>query len=288
MLIIPAIDLKKNKVVRLYKGDFKKVSHYDVSPLDITRQFLSAGIKRLHIIFLWGAHTGYVSEEMKVLKNIIKIRDIYDSDCKVQVGGGIRRYQQIISLTEEGVDYVIMGTSILIPLALREGFVKNDIKLFYQQAGKRFEEEKEIPEVDLFDRIEDVLKEKIIVAVDYRKDEVALSGWEVTLPLTPWYVIKKLLDAGFRRFIITNVEKDGTLTGIDKGSTENILRKVFNYQERPEEIIISGGITAEADIELLQQMKYRPDGVIIGKALYQGKLDIHSLIKKFQERYNDA
>ncbi|HOL21428.1 MAG TPA: HisA/HisF-related TIM barrel protein [bacterium] len=286
MLIIPAIDLKRNEVVRLYKGNFDRVSRYNVKPVEVARKFLTAGVKRLHIVFLWGAHTGWLSEEKVVLSQIIRTRDIYDNTCKIQIGGGLRRYSQIKSFIEEGVDYIIMGTSILIPIALEEGFLKNDIKLFYQQAGKTFDEEKEIPEVDLIDRIEYTLKEKVIISVDYRKDEIALSGWEVTIPLTPHYVIEKLLKKGFKRFIITNVERDGTLNGIDITSVENIFKKIYNFTEKPYEIITSGGITTEADIEVFQHMKYKPDGVIIGKALYQGKLDIRALVKKFQERQN--
>jgi len=283
MLIIPAIDIKRNEVVRLYKGNFHRVSHYNVKPDEVARRFLTSGVKRLHIVFLWGAHTGKLSEENDVLAQIIKTRDIYDNTCKIQVGGGLRRYARIKQTIEKGADYIIMGTSILIPIAMEEGFTKNDIKLFYQQSGKIFDEEKEIPEVDLIERIEDELKEKVIVAVDYRKDEIALSGWEVTIPLTPHYVIKKFLKKGFKRFIITNVERDGTLNGIDISSIESILKKIYTFSERPDEIIVSGGITTEADIEALQQMKYRPDGVIIGKALYQDKMNIRTLVKKFQE-----
>ncbi|MCX8082138.1 MAG: HisA/HisF-related TIM barrel protein [bacterium] len=286
MLIIPAIDLKRSEVVRLYKGDFNKISHYNVKPDEVVRRFLTAGVKRLHIIFLWGAHTGQLLEEKDVLQKIVKIRDIYDNTCEIQVGGGLRRYSQIRYFIEEGVDYTILGTSILIPVAMEEGFLKNEIKLFYQQSGKVFNEEKEIPEIDLIDKIDNKLKEKIIVSVDYIKDEIALSGWEVTLPLTPYYVITKLLKKGFRRFIITNVEKDGTLNGMDKNSVEDILNKIYNFSEKPDEIIISGGITSELDIEILQKMKYKPDGVIIGKAIYQNKLDIHTLIRKFQDKKN--
>ena len=283
MLIIPAIDLKSNEVVRLYKGNFDKVSRYNVTAGEVARKFLTAGVKRLHIIFLWGAPTGQLSKEKEALEDIIKTRYIYDNTCKIQIGGGVRRYSQIQYFMDMGVDYIIMGTSILIPLAMEEGFLKNDIKRFYQHSGKVFDEEKEIPEIDLIDKISNSLKEKIIIAVDYRKDEVALSGWEVTIPLTPHYVIKQLIKKGFERFIITNVERDGTLDGIDVDSTENILKAVSGFSKKPKEIIVSGGVTTEADVTALQQMKHIPDGVIIGKALYHNKLDVRTLIKNFQE-----
>jgi len=283
MLIIPAVDLKRNEVVRLYRGDFSKIARYKVDAQETVRSYLTAGVKRLHIVFLWGAHTGKLTEEGEILRQIIKIRDIYDTDCKIQIGGGIRRYEQIKNFIGQGVDFVIMGTSLLIPLALEEGFLKNDLKLFYQQGGKKFDEETEIPEVDLISRIEGTLKDRIIVAVDYRKDETALSGWEVAIPITPHYVIKKLLEKGYKKFIITNVDKDGTLEGIDLNSIKNILNKIYRNTDKPEEIIVSGGVTTEADIDALQKLRNKPDGVIIGKALYQKKIDIRTVIKKFQE-----
>lgn len=283
MLIIPAVDLKNSEVVRLYKGDFNRVVRYETDVQEVVRDYLIAGIERLHIVFLWGAHTGKLSEkEEDTLLQIIKTRDIYAAECKIQIGGGIRRYGQIKKFAEQGIDFFILGTSLLIPLAVEEGFTKNDIKLFYQQGGKEFREEMEIPESDLTERMDKELKEKILVAVDYRKDETALSGWEVAVPMTPHYVIKKLLEKGYRRFVITNVDKDGTLEGIDLKSIKDILDKVAYGPEKPMEIIVSGGITTESDIDALRGLKNKPDGVIIGKALYQKKLEVRTLIRKFQ------
>jgi len=171
---------------------------------------------------------------------------------------------------------------MLIPLVLEEGFSKSDLKLFYQRGGKIFSEETEIPEFDLISRIEGEMKERIIVAVDYRKDETALSGWEVAVPLTPHYMIKKLMEKGYRRFLITNAEKDGMLEGIDTASVKDILDKINRGADKPEEVITAGGITTEADIEALQKLGRKPDGVVIGKALYSKKIDLRSAIRKFQ------
>lgn len=282
MLIIPAVDLKNSDVVRLYKGDFNKVVRYADGVQDVARNYLIAGIKRLHVVFLWGAHTGKLEMEESALEQIIKTRDIYSPGCTIQLGGGIRKYGQIKKFSDMGIDFFIIGTSILIPLAMEEGFTKNEIKLFYQQGGKEFREEIETPEPDLPEKLDGNLREKILVAVDYRGDETALSGWEVAVPLTPHYVIKKLLEKGYRRFVITNVDKDGTLEGIDIKSIENILNKVAGCPQKPLEIIVSGGITTESDINALRGLKNKPDGVIIGKALYQNKLDIRTLVKEFQ------
>ena len=282
MLIIPAIDLRKDEVVRLYKGNFDRVTKYNIDAQEIASRYLTAGAKRLHVVFLWGAYTGKLTEEEKTLRRIIKTRDIYDGKCKIQVGGGIRRQEQIRNLAGMGIDFIILGTSLLIPLVLEEGFSKSDLKLFYQHGGKKFHEETEIPEFDLITGIESEFKDRIIVAVDYRKDETALSGWEVTVPITPEYMIRKLLEKGYRRFLITNTDRDGVLEGIDVDSVRNILDKVHGNMTKPEEIMVAGGVTTESDIEILQGLRNRPDGVIIGKALYSKKLDIRTIIRKFQ------
>jgi phosphoribosylformimino-5-aminoimidazole carboxamide ribotide isomerase len=283
MLVIPAVDLKSSNIIRLYKGNFNSAVRYKTDVQEVVRNYFIAGIKRLHIVFLWGAHTGKLSEkEEETLKDIIKTRDIYSPECRIQIGGGIRRYEQIEKFSEQGIDLFILGTSLLIPLAMEEGFTKNEIKLFYQNGGKQFKEELEIPDPELTGKIDKYQKDKILVAVDYRKGETALSGWEVTIPLTPHYVIKKLLEKGYKRFVITNVDRDGTLEGIDIQSIKTIMDKVSYSPEKPEELIVSGGITTETDITSLQTLKNKPDGFIIGKALYQKKMDIRTLIKKFQ------
>jgi len=283
MLIIPAVDLKSSEVVRLYKGDFNRIDRYETGVEEVVRSYFIAGIRRLHVVFLWGAHTGKLKNEEAALEQIVKTRAIYSPECRIQLGGGIRKYGQIRKFSDMGIDFFIIGTSILVPLAMQEGFTKNEIKLFYQKGGKEFREDIEIPEPDMMERFDTELKEKILVAVDYRKDETALSGWEVTVPLTPHYVIKRLLEKGYRRFVITNVDRDGTLQGADIKSAELILDKIAHCQEKPLEVIISGGITTESDINALRALKNGPDGVIIGKALYQKKLDVRTLIKKFQD-----
>lgn len=284
MLIIPAIDIKRDKVVRLYKGDFKKITRYKSNPEEVFAEYLTAGIKRLHIVFLWGAYKGTLDKtEEGVINSIIRTRGIYGKNaCSIQIGGGIRSYSKISGLMEKGIDYVIAGTAFLIPLALEEGFLKNDIKLFYQQGGKEFIEEIEIPEFNLIDRLEDNIRDRIIIAIDYKKDEVSLSGWQVTIPLTPQHVIKQFIKKGYKRFILTNVEKDGTLEGVDTDSIEKIIDRVLFEGFKPEEIIISGGVASEDDILKLGKLKYRPQGVIIGKALYQKRIDLKKAVQTFQ------
>lgn len=284
MLIIPAIDLKKGEVVRLYKGRFDKISFYEIELEKTVREYIKNGAKRLHIVLLYGAKTGEIGkEEKEKLNKIIEVRNSTDKNCKIQVGGGVRRYSQIKNFIDMGIDYIIIGTAFLIPIAMEEGFSIQDIKFYYQQSGKKLEIEKEVPEIELIDIIGNDLKEKIIVSIDYFKNQIALSGWEVSLPLQPSYVIKKFLQKGIKKFILTNIECDGTLEGIDIESIDKILKELSKYDEKPEEIILAGGISKEEDLMLIDSLKYKPAGVIIGKALYQKKLDLKYVIEKYQE-----
>ncbi|MGB9678111.1 MAG: HisA/HisF-related TIM barrel protein, partial [Candidatus Ratteibacteria bacterium] len=233
MLIIPAIDLKKGEIVRLYKGRFDKISYYDVKIENVVKEYLRAGAKRIHIVFLYGAKTGEIGEEeIDRIKNIIEIKKINNrSDCEIQVGGGIRKKKQIEKFLNLGVNYIIIGTVFLIPLVLSEGYSIQDIRFFYQKCGKNLDVEKEIPEFELIDWLEPEIKEKIIISVDYVGDETALSGWEVTLPLKPCYVIKRFIEKGFKRFLITSIESDGTLEGIDFKNISRIMKEISRFKE---------------------------------------------------------
>jgi len=239
MLVIPAIDIEKNKVARLYKGNYERATFYKESPTLLTKKFIEAGAKRIHIIILSGAKDGKPPPESEeIIKEIIKIRDRLNPKCEIQLGGGIRTRNQIDFYFSNGVNFVIMGTSLLIPLLLE----KRDIKFFYQQAGKTFILEKEVPEIEIIEQIDDEIKRRIIIALDFRKNEVGISGWNVTVPILPEFLLKKFVEKGFYRFLMTNIEKDGTLEGIDIEPVERILKKVEPIRGKTKEILISGGV----------------------------------------------
>jgi len=284
MLVIPAIDLKENKTVRLYKGNFNQVSYYDEEAEETARTYIDSGAKRLHIVLLWGAKEGKISEqENKKIEQILKVRNASGKEnCKIQLGGGIRKYSQIEYFLQKELNYFIMGTSLLIPIIMESGFSLTDLKLFYQRGGKKFNPDEEVPEFELIDKLDNKLKKKIIVAIDYRKDEIGLSGWEVTVPLLPEYTIKKFTEKGFNKFLLTDIERDGTLEGIEKESLFRIMDKISELNVENIEILTAGGITSEQDIELIANYKHPPTGVVIGKALYQKRMDLKQLIQKFQ------
>lgn len=271
--------------MRLSRGRFDSVVTYEGSPDEVARQYLLRGARRLHVIALWGARDGRIGpDEQSAIARIVSVRNSYGAQrCSIQVGGGIRRYQQAATLFGMGIDYIIVGTCFLLPLALEAGFVLSDIKRFYQQVGKPFDSETEMPEVELIDRFSPEERNRIIIAVDYRGEEIGLSGWEVLLPLRPAYVISRFFEKGFSRFLLTDIERDGTLGGINEGLLFPLLAGTANLSPSPE-LIVSGGIHSENDLETLARAPRPPDGAVIGKALYHAKVDLRRAIQRFQER----
>ncbi|HQL64482.1 MAG: 1-(5-phosphoribosyl)-5-((5-phosphoribosylamino)methylideneamino) imidazole-4-carboxamide isomerase [candidate division TA06 bacterium ADurb.Bin131] len=285
MIIIPAIDLKKSKVVRLHKGRFENVTSYGLNPEDIVRNFILKGAKRIHIVSLLGAKDGKILEEdTSTIKSMVKIRDIMAFEkCEIQVGGGLRKIEQIKTFLGMGIDYLIVGTAIVLPQLLELNFSLSDIAKVYNLADKKFDIEKEMPEPNIIDKMDLNMKKRIIVSIDISRDSVALSGWLVTIPVEPSYVIKKLVEKGFFRFMITDTTRDGTMDGINIEAFSQIINKSNELTEQDLEFIIGGGVASEKDIEDIVESKLPVSGVVIGKALYEQKVQLHTLIKRFQK-----
>jgi len=283
MIIIPAIDLKKSKVVRLYKGKFEETTSYEGKPEVIVRDFIARGARRIHIVSLLGARDGRIlDEDMNVIESLVRMRSIFGTGkCLLQLGGGIRRMDEINRFFEIGIDLLIVSTSLVLPLVMECGYSMSDIKAFYRRSNREFNLEETLPEIDLMNRMNARIKERIIVGVDVAGAETALSGWMVTVPLQPSYVIGKMAENGFRRFMLTDVSRDGTLTGIDVERFNDILAQV-GKPVKSLEIIIAGGIGGAQDLERIRESGIPVTGVVIGKALYERKMELSELIKEFQ------
>ncbi len=285
MLIIPAIDLKKSKVVRLHKGRFEQVTSYGLNPENLVKDFIIKGARRVHIVSLLGARDGKIlKEDLDVIGNLVRVRNlIATEECAFQLGGGIRRIYEVRQLLELGIDFLIVGTAIVLPQIFEANFTIGDISKAYSLADRKFVVEREIPEPDLIDRLKSDIKNRIIVSVDVSRNSVALSGWVVTIPVEPSWIIAKLIDKGFSKFMITDTTRDGTLSGINIEVFDNIINKVKNQVDKEIEYIIGGGIGSEKDIELIVNSGISISGIVLGKALYEQKIQLHSLIKKYQK-----
>ncbi len=176
--IIPAIDLKDGKVVRLEKGDFSKVKKYKDDPSSVAQLFDSVGFKRLHIVDLDGAKSGKPvnSEAIK------RIRKNFSGE--IELGGGLRTCEQISFYKDIGIDYFVLGTIA-------------------------------ITDADIFERMVYKFEDKIILAIDSKGGKVAVSGWQTSSDLKPYDLVKRYDNLPLWGYLYTIVERDGTLGGVD-------------------------------------------------------------------------
>jgi phosphoribosylformimino-5-aminoimidazole carboxamide ribotide isomerase len=235
MIIFPAIDLKDGKCVRLYKGDFDKTTIFNSSPYNQALQFKKKGFTDLHLVDLDGALKGR-SKNKKIIIKIIK-----NTNLNVQLGGGIRTLKQISFWIKNGVSTVVVGTMALQkPKILKKA-------------------------CDLFPG-------RIAVALDVRNDFLAIKGWVKQTRINFLDFLKKLENLGLSRIIYTDINRDGTKTGININKLVKIIEKV-NIP-----VVVSGGISNIKDIKQLKKINYL-QGVIIGKAIYDGTINLNKLQK---------
>ena len=243
MLIFPAIDIRKGNVVRLYKGLYAKETIYSRDPIAFARHWSEEGAEFLHIVDLDGAFFGE-SKNFNIIKRIAN-----QLDLKIQVGGGIRDEETINRLLEAGVNRVIMSTKIF--------------------ADEKF-----------FSRLSVYLRSKIIVSIDCKSGVVLDRGWTGLTNLSVAEAVKKVEDMGVRTIIITDASSDGTLSG------PNIALLKETLASTQMDIIAAGGISGLHDIKELTRISNTNNnlqGAIIGKALYEGKIDLKEAISCAKE-----
>jgi phosphoribosylformimino-5-aminoimidazole carboxamide ribotide isomerase len=239
MIIIPAIDLKDGKCVRLLQGKKEEVTVYSDNPAAMAKHWASLGAELLHVVDLDGAFTG----EQKNFEKIKAIREAID--IPIEVGGGIRDIERIEKLISLGVDRVIIGTSA----AKNPDMVK--------KACIRF-------------------PGKVLVGIDAKDGKVAIKGWEEITEFGAITFAKKMQDAGAAGIIYTDISRDGMLSGPNIDAMENMVSAV----DIP--VIASGGVSKIDDIKSLKKIN-NLWGVITGKALYAGTLDLKEAIKIIKE-----
>jgi len=236
MLLIPAIDLRRGKCVRLIQGKVEKETVFSQEPLSIARLWQHCGAKCIHIIDLDGALTG-TPRNLDIIYKIVKRVDV-----PVQLGGGLRSVDIIDEVLDRGVERVIIGT-----MSMEMDFVETVVKKF---------------------------KDKIIVGIDTIGGWVAIKGWKETSTRRPIIMAKSLEKMGVKRFLYTNVKRDGTL----KGPNLDTIRTIVRSLKVP--VLASGGISCLEDIEKLRKLEeYGLEGVVVGKALYTGAVDLKEGIK---------
>lgn len=219
----------------MYKGDYNRETVFSDDPLEIALKWQSMGAPRLHIVDLDGAMSGELIN-LKVIQNIANAMLI-----PVQLGGGIRHIKTIESLLKAGIDRVILGTAAV-----------------------------ETP--DLVAEACRLYRDSIIVGIDARNGKIATRGWIKETELTAVQFAKSMARIGVRRFIYTDIEKDGTLTEPNFIS----IGEMVSSTALP--VIAAGGVTS---IEHLKKLaKLGVEGAIIGKALYTGDINLKTAINE--------
>ena len=239
MKIFPAIDIKNGKCVRLLKGDFNKSTEYKKTPLDQAKEFSDLGFQDLHIVDLDGALKGEPING-DLIEEICKLTKI-----RIQIGGGIRSIDHIKKLIDIGVDRVVLGT-----LAVE------NTKLLGNVCSK--------------------FKNKIAVALDVRNGFIALRGWKEQTKILASDFLMKIKNIGVSRIIYTDIERDGTLTQPNLSETLKFA-ELLDYHERIP-VLVSGGVASINDIVAVKQNPEYFEGVIVGKAMYDGTLSDHNIV----------
>ncbi|MCC7059932.1 MAG: 1-(5-phosphoribosyl)-5-[(5-phosphoribosylamino)methylideneamino]imidazole-4-carboxamide isomerase [Burkholderiaceae bacterium] len=233
MLLIPAIDLKDGQCVRLKQGDMNDATVFSEDPGATARHWVEQGARRIHLVDLNGAVAGRPRNE-SAIRTIV---DTVGSNLPVQVGGGIRDLDTIERYLDNGISYVIIGTAAV----KNPGFLHDACSAFPGQ---------------------------IIVGLDARDGKVATDGWSKLTGHDVLDLARKFEGYGVEAIIYTDIGRDGMLTGVNVDATVRLARAL----RVP--VIASGGFASLEDVDRLCEIESEGvEGAILGRALYEGKLD---------------
>ena len=237
MILIPAIDLKNNKCVRLEEGKEEKSTIYNENPLEQAKFFEKQGCKKIHIVDLDAAF----GRPKINMDTILKIRK--NTNVPIELGGGIRSEDDVSFWIKKGIDFLIMGS-----FAMKEKLLVSDIIKKH--------------------------KDKIYIALDILKDKIMIKGWVENSNLTAKNVISFYNDSFIKGFVITDISRDGMLSGLD-------FKLINKYIcETNKNVIVGGGLSNYEDLYNLIKIKNKNlEGVILGKSFYTGNIEIKKATK---------
>lgn len=242
MIVIPAIDLKDGRCVRLFQGRADKETVYSEDPVEVARTWQAGGAAMLHVVDLDGAFDG-LPRNLSIVEDIVKAVDI-----PVQLGGGIRNLAAIDEILSLGVHRVILGTVAVEDPALVEA------------ACRRFG------------------GERVIVGIDAWDGRVAVKGWVDTTTQDAFETGLHMKRLGVQEIVFTDISRDGTLEGPAFDSLERMT-------ETGLQVIASGGVATVDDLRRVRSLAGKGvSGVIVGKALYTGDVDLADAIQAVESR----
>lgn len=237
MEVIPAVDIRNGKCVRLLQGKFDQETVFCDDPVEMALKWESQGAPRLHVVDLDGAKTGR-PHNLEIIRRIASALSV-----PVQMGGGVRSILIATRVLGLGVERVVIGTS---------AFLDQDwARMMFEEFGDR-----------------------VVLGLDAHEGLVATHGWQETGEIGAIDFAKEMEALGARRIIHTDISRDGMLEGVNLPAMEAMARAVSIP------VIASGGVTSIEDIRNLKRLEpLGIEGVIVGKALYTGSLDLREAIK---------
>lgn len=248
MLLIPAIDLKDGRCVRLRQGDMKSATVFSEDPVAMARHWVAQGARRLHVVDLNGARSGRPVNEPVIRKIIAAV----GADVPVQLGGGLRDLDTIERYIDGGISFVVIGTAAV----KNPGFLHDACSAF---GGH------------------------VIVALDAKDGKVATDGWS---KLTGHDVVdlgKKFEDYGVDAILYTDIGRDGMLTGVNVEATVELARAV-----KIPVIASGGVAGLEDIDRLCAVEEDGVEAVVLGRSLYEGTLDFKAALARADDLSSEA
>lgn len=238
MLVIPAIDLRGGKCVRLFQGRRGEETVYSDDPVQMALRWQAEGARYIHLVDLDGAFEGQ-PRNLSVVREIVRAIRVL-----VELGGGIRTIEDVEGILGMGVARAILGT---VAVANR-GLVKEMVQRFGA--------------------------ERIVVGIDAREGKVAIRGWEEETKVPAVELAQVVKKLGIERVIYTDIGRDGTMAGPNLEATGRLAA------ESGLRVVASGGVSSLEQIRGLKRLEgVGVEGVIIGKALYEGRINLREAIR---------
>ena len=240
--VFPAIDLIDGKCVRLLQGVYSSETQYSDDPISQALSFQEEGASWIHIVDLDAARTG-IANNASIIEKIASQLEI-----PVQVGGGIRDLERARLIFDSGVTRIVIGTAAIENPSLLEEVVSIG---------------------------------RVAIAVDLKGNKVAVHGWKKKTDLSYTDLFERFEKTGVDAYIVTHIERDGTLEGPDIDAYKNIISSTTK------DVIASGGVGSIddlRDLSLLDVNGKNLRGVIVGRAFYEGKFSLSQAIEAFESK----